>query len=58
MRRVLVPTLLVLAALAPSGTARAQAKPTAGKDIAKEHGGGYGLGIIYAKEMFGAEEGK
>lgn len=26
--------------------------------IAKEHGGGYGLGIIYAKEMFGAEEGK
>jgi len=25
--------------------------------IAKEHGGGYGLGIIYAKEMFGAEEG-
>jgi nicotinamidase-related amidase len=24
--------------------------------IAKEHGGGYGLGIIYAKEMFGAEE--
>ncbi len=27
-------------------------------DIAKEHGGGYGLGIIYAKEMFGAQEGK
>lgn len=26
--------------------------------IAKEHGGGYGLGILYAKEMFGAEEGK
>jgi len=25
--------------------------------IAKEHGGGYGLGIIYAKEMFGAHEG-
>ena len=25
--------------------------------IAKEHGGGYGLGIIYAKEMFGAQEG-
>ncbi|MEE4175299.1 MAG: hydrolase [Xanthomonadales bacterium] len=25
--------------------------------IAKEHGGGYGLGIIYAKEMFDAEEG-
>jgi nicotinamidase-related amidase len=25
--------------------------------IAKDHGGGYGLGIIYAKEMFGAEEG-
>lgn len=25
--------------------------------IAKEHGGGYGLGIIYAKEMFGASEG-
>jgi nicotinamidase-related amidase len=25
--------------------------------IAKEHGGGYGLGIIYAKEMFGAKEG-
>lgn len=24
--------------------------------IAKEHGGGYGLGIIYAKEMFGAQE--
>ena len=27
-------------------------------DIAKEHGGGYGLGIIYAKTMFGASEGK
>nr|MBV6629929.1 hydrolase [Oceanococcus sp. HetDA_MAG_MS8] len=26
--------------------------------IAKEHGGGYGLGIIYAKEMFGAKEGQ
>ncbi|WP_413613498.1 hydrolase [Bdellovibrio sp. HCB-110] len=26
--------------------------------IVKEHGGGYGLGIIYAKEMFGAKEGK
>lgn len=26
--------------------------------IAKEHGGGYGLGVIYAKEMFGAQEGK
>jgi nicotinamidase-related amidase len=26
--------------------------------IAKEHGGGYGLGIIYAKEMFKASEGK
>ena len=25
--------------------------------IAKEHGGGYGLGIIYAKTMFGASEG-
>lgn len=25
--------------------------------IAKEHGGGYGLGIIYAKEMFKASEG-
>jgi hypothetical protein len=25
--------------------------------IAKEHGGSYGLGIIYAKEMFGAHEG-
>ena len=25
--------------------------------IAKEHGGGYGLGIIYAKEMFKAQEG-
>ncbi|EPN3957107.1 hydrolase [Vibrio alginolyticus] len=27
-------------------------------DIAKEHGGGYGLGIIYAGEMFNAKEGK
>jgi len=26
--------------------------------IAKKHGGGYGLGIIYAKEMFKAAEGK
>ncbi|MBB3060089.1 hydrolase [Microbulbifer rhizosphaerae] len=26
-------------------------------DIAKEHAGGYGLGIIYAKEMFSAKEG-
>ncbi len=25
--------------------------------IVKEHGGGYGLGIIYAKEMFSAKEG-
>ncbi|OGG45829.1 MAG: hydrolase [Candidatus Handelsmanbacteria bacterium RIFCSPLOWO2_12_FULL_64_10] len=25
--------------------------------IAKEHGGGYGLGIIYAKEMFSGKEG-
>jgi hypothetical protein len=25
--------------------------------IAKEHGGGYGLGIIYAKAMFGGSEG-
>lgn len=25
--------------------------------IAKEYGGGYGLGIIYAKQMFGAQEG-
>ena len=25
--------------------------------IAKLHGGGYGLGIIYAKTMFGASEG-
>ena len=25
--------------------------------IAKRHGGGYGLGIIYAKAMFGAQEG-
>jgi len=27
-------------------------------DIAKQHGGGYGLGIIYAGEMFKAKEGK
>ncbi|VAX21604.1 FIG002283: Isochorismatase family protein [hydrothermal vent metagenome] len=27
-------------------------------DIAKEHGGGYGLGIIYAKAMFHAKEGQ
>lgn len=26
--------------------------------IAREHGGGYGLGIIYAKSMFAAQEGK
>lgn len=26
-------------------------------DIAKEHGGGYGLGLKYAKEMFNAQEG-
>jgi nicotinamidase-related amidase len=26
--------------------------------IAKEHAGGYGLGVQYAKSMFGAEEGK
>lgn len=26
--------------------------------VAKKHGGGYGLGIIYAKEMFKAQEGK
>lgn len=25
--------------------------------IAKEHGGGYGLGVIYAKDMFNAQEG-
>jgi hypothetical protein len=25
--------------------------------IAKNFGGGYGLGIIYAKQMFGAQEG-
>ena len=25
--------------------------------IAKVYGGGYGLGIIYAKEMFSAQEG-
>ena len=25
--------------------------------IAKKHGGGYGLGIIYAKSMFGGHEG-
>jgi nicotinamidase-related amidase len=27
-------------------------------NIAKEHGGGYGLGIVYASEMFKAKEGK
>ncbi|MDB5745337.1 MAG: Nicotinamidase-related amidase [Massilia sp.] len=27
-------------------------------DIAKQHGGGYGLGVIYAGEMFKAKEGK
>ena len=26
-------------------------------EIAKQHGGGYGLGILYAKDMFGASEG-
>ncbi|AKF04393.1 hydrolase [Sandaracinus amylolyticus] len=26
-------------------------------DVAKDHGGGYGLGIQYAKSMFGASEG-
>lgn len=26
--------------------------------IAVEHGGGYGLGVVYAKEMFSAQEGK
>lgn len=26
--------------------------------IAKDHAGGYGLGLIYAKTMFGAQEGK
>lgn len=26
--------------------------------IAKDHGGAYGLGVIYAKEMFGGKEGK
>lgn len=26
--------------------------------IAKEHAGGYGLGVIYAEQMFGAKEGK
>lgn len=37
----------------------ARSKPYVGtNEIAKEHGGGYGLGIIYAKEMFGAQEGK
>jgi hypothetical protein len=25
--------------------------------IAKEHGGAYGLGLIYAKTMFGSQEG-
>lgn len=27
-------------------------------DVAKEHGGGYGLGLKYAKEMFNAKEGQ
>ncbi|WP_129692488.1 isochorismatase family protein, partial [Gottfriedia acidiceleris] len=27
-------------------------------DIAKEHGGAYGLGVQYAQDMFGAHEGK
>ena len=31
---------------------------TAVTDIAKQHAGGYGLGILYAKEMFNAKEGK
>lgn len=35
-----------------------QATYNAVNDIAKEHGGGYGLGLIYAKTMFGASEGK
>lgn len=35
-----------------------QATYDAVNDIAKEHGGGYGLGIKYAKEMFNAQEGK
>lgn len=35
-----------------------QATYNAVNDIAKEHGGGYGLGIKYAKEMFNAQEGK
>ena len=26
-------------------------------DIAKEHGGGYGLGVVYAETMFNAKEG-
>jgi nicotinamidase-related amidase len=26
--------------------------------IVKDHAGGYGLGVIYAKTMFGAQEGK
>lgn len=34
-----------------------QATYNAVNDIAKEHGGGYGLGIKYAKEMFNAKEG-
>lgn len=27
-------------------------------EIAKQHAGGYGLGIVYARSMFGAQEGK
>lgn len=27
-------------------------------DIAQEHAGGYGLGLIYASSMWGAQEGK
>ena len=34
-----------------------QATYDAVNNIAKEHGGGYGLGIKYAKEMFNAKEG-
>lgn len=35
-----------------------QATYNAVNDIAKEHGGGYGLGLKYAKEMFNSQEGK
>ena len=30
--------------------------PAKNADFAKQHGGGYGLGIIYAKTMFGGSE--